>query len=122
MKIPEEWLQATDDYETATDTIGQFLYECCTTPDDEHDKPVRGYFTASTDLYHAFENWWKLTERADPMKIMEFIQELQARGFKHARRKMNGKQTRGIDGLALLGVVTMQAANDAPVSDDLWNE
>lgn len=71
-------------------------------PGDEHGGPPGGYQVASVDIYQAFVDWWTVTETKDPITSTKFIQELKARGYGTVRWKAEGKQVRGIRGVALL--------------------
>lgn len=84
---PESVTQATADYQSEQDILGQFLAECC---EIETRREI-----SATILYQAYEGWAKqLGLRADTGT--KFGTDLTRRGFSMAR-KNSGKLRTGID-------------------------
>ncbi len=83
--LPEEVRTATDQYRSAQDVLGGFLYECCIKGPD--------YSIRAGQLYSAYLEWAKRTGE-EAVSQRKFGESMTERGF--GRRDSNGVWYLGI--------------------------
>jgi len=92
LPYPETIQQATDTQREAQDFIQQFIDEECSVADDK--------YISIGNLHAAYKNW--CNDNGVPPKHMKaFSLALVGKGFKRTRKRLQGRQVRGIAGLTI---------------------
>lgn len=89
---PPSVVQATEAYLDAEDGVSTWISECCSLEIDA--------WSSSSDLRLSWESWAE-TNGEPKGSAKRFAQNLEARGFTPNRRRNNGSQVRGFDGIYL---------------------
>lgn len=82
---PPGVLAATGDYQKASDAVGRFIDECCTTTSEAQK-------ATTSDLFDQWERW-RVTDGAEPLSLKAFGLAITAKGYP-ASPPVNGKKWR----------------------------
>ena len=93
---PEKVLAATQEYRAESDIVARFLEDSCILAPDA--------WVSSAMLREALERW--SSDNGEHLKLTELNEGLKAGGCRPARRPLNGRQTRGWEGVGLRCDVT----------------
>lgn len=93
MAAPDAVQAATADYRNRSDAVARFI--------EERIFVNRYEWVAVADLWAAWEAWAK-DDGAEPMTKRDFADEFEKRGWPAKKRKINGHEARGRQGIALI--------------------